>query len=60
LSGSCINPYKLVKEQKIKLKRYNDPVWEFLKTHYDFVIDKDIPNKLLIIVAPDGYLRKIK
>jgi len=34
-------------------------VWEFLKTHDEFVIDKDIPNKLLITVAPDGYLRRV-
>jgi cephalosporin hydroxylase len=35
-------------------------VWEFLKTHTEFEIDKDIHNKLLITVAPDGYLRKTK
>ena len=35
-------------------------VWEFLKTHKEFEIDKDIQNKLLITVAPDGYLRRIK
>jgi cephalosporin hydroxylase len=35
-------------------------VWEFLKENDDFVIDKDIENKILITVAPDGYLKRIK
>lgn len=35
-------------------------VWEYLKENDDFVIDKNIENKLLITVAPDGYLKKIK
>jgi cephalosporin hydroxylase len=35
-------------------------VWEFLKTNDNFVIDKSIENKLLITVAPDGYLKKVK
>jgi len=35
-------------------------VWEYLKECDDFVIDKDIENKLLITVAPDGYLKRIK
>jgi len=34
-------------------------VWEYLKTHPEFEIDKQIPNKLLITVAPDGYLKRI-
>ena len=34
-------------------------VHEWLKTHPEFVIDKDIDNKLLISVAPDGYLRRV-
>ena len=34
-------------------------VWEYLKTHPEFEIDKRIPNKLLITVAPDGYLKRI-
>lgn len=33
-------------------------VWEYLKTHPEFEIDKSIQNKLLITVAPDGYLRR--
>ena len=35
-------------------------VWEYLKTHPEFAIDKSIQNKLLITVAPDGYLQRIK
>jgi cephalosporin hydroxylase len=34
-------------------------VHAYLADHPEFVIDKDIDNKLLISVAPDGYLRKI-
>jgi len=33
-------------------------VWEYLKTHPEFEIDKSIQHKLLITVAPDGYLRR--
>jgi len=35
-------------------------VWEFLKTNDNFIIDKNIENKLLITVAPDGFLKRIK
>jgi len=35
-------------------------VREFLKKSDRFVIDRDIQNKLLITVAPDGYLKCIK
>jgi len=35
-------------------------VWEFLKSNPDFEIDKSIDNKLLISVAPDGYLKKVR
>ncbi len=34
-------------------------VWEYLKTHTEFEIDRSIPHKLLITIAPDGYLKKI-
>ena len=34
-------------------------VHEWLKNHLGFMIDKDIDNKLLISVAPDGYLRRV-
>ena len=34
-------------------------VYDWLKSHPEFEIDKDIDDKLLISVAPDGYLRRI-
>jgi cephalosporin hydroxylase len=34
-------------------------VWEYLKTHPEFEIDKSIQNKILITVAPDGYLKRV-
>lgn len=33
---------------------------EWLKNHPEFQIDKDIDNKLLISVAPDGYLKRVR
>jgi cephalosporin hydroxylase len=33
-------------------------VWEYLKTNTDFEIDAQIDNKLLISVAPSGYLKR--
>jgi len=43
-------------------KGYNPKtaVWEFLKENSDFEIDKSIQDKLLITVAPDGYLKRVK
>jgi cephalosporin hydroxylase len=35
-------------------------VWEYLKSHDEFMIDKALENKLLITVAPDGYLKRVK
>ena len=35
-------------------------VWEFLKTTDKFEIDRQIDNKLLISVAPEGYLKRIR
>lgn len=34
-------------------------VYEWLKNHTEFEIDKEIDNKLLISVAPDGFLRRL-
>ena len=34
-------------------------VWEYLKTHPEFEIDKSIQHKVLITVAPDGYLKRV-
>jgi cephalosporin hydroxylase len=35
-------------------------VWEFLKENPNFIIDKDINNKLMITEGIDGYLKRIK
>lgn len=35
-------------------------VWEYLKSHPEFEIDKSIQDKLLITVAPDGYLKRVR
>jgi len=35
-------------------------VWEWLKTNTEFEIDKQIDHKLLISVAPDGYLKRVR
>lgn len=35
-------------------------VREFLKTHHQFKIDTSIQKKLLITVAPDGYLKRVR
>jgi cephalosporin hydroxylase len=34
-------------------------VWEYLKTHPEFEVDRSIQHKLLITVAPDGYLKRV-
>jgi cephalosporin hydroxylase len=34
-------------------------VWAYLKTHPEFEIDKSIQHKLMITVAPDGYLKRV-
>ncbi|OIO72246.1 MAG: cephalosporin hydroxylase [Zetaproteobacteria bacterium CG_4_9_14_3_um_filter_49_83] len=35
-------------------------VWEYLKSHPEFEIDKSIENKIMITVAPDGYLKRVR
>lgn len=35
-------------------------VWEYLKTHPELQIDKTVQQKLLITVAPDGYLKRVR
>ena len=35
-------------------------VWKYIKTHPEFEIDRSIQHKLLITVAPDGYLKRIR
>ncbi|AOB31013.1 cephalosporin hydroxylase [Bordetella sp. H567] len=33
-------------------------VWDYVRRHPSFEIDRDIENKVLISVAPDGYLKR--
>jgi cephalosporin hydroxylase len=33
--------------------------WKYLESHPEFEIDKTIPHKLLITVAPDGFLKRV-
>ncbi|MEK7090515.1 MAG: cephalosporin hydroxylase family protein [Patescibacteria group bacterium] len=35
-------------------------VREFLKSNRDFILDKSVENKLVITVAPGGYLKRVK
>lgn len=35
-------------------------VWEYLKNHSEFEIDKELQYQLLITVAPDGYLKRVR
>jgi cephalosporin hydroxylase len=35
-------------------------VWKYLEENQDFEIDQQLQNKLLITVAPDGYLRRVR
>jgi cephalosporin hydroxylase len=35
-------------------------LWSYLKVHPEFVIDKQMDHKLLISVAPDGYLKRVR
>jgi len=35
-------------------------VWEYLKKHPEFEIDREIENKTLITTAPDGYLKRVR
>jgi cephalosporin hydroxylase len=34
-------------------------VWKYLESHTEFEIDKSVQHKLLITVAPDGYLLRV-
>ena len=56
--------------EDLPLRSFSDRPWdvgnnpktavhEWLKMHPEFEIDKEIVNKLLISVAPDGYLKRI-
>ena len=43
-----------------KEKNPKTAVWEYLKTNSNFKIDHSIQDKLLVTVAPEGYLKRIK
>ncbi|MEO9297556.1 cephalosporin hydroxylase family protein [Devosia alba] len=34
-------------------------VWKYLETHPEFEIDRAVDNKLLVSVAPDGFLKRV-
>lgn len=34
-------------------------VWKYLETHNEFEIDRTVQDKLLVTVAPDGYLKRV-
>lgn len=34
-------------------------VWEYLRSHPEFQIDKSVEDKLLVTSAPDGFLRRV-
>jgi cephalosporin hydroxylase len=65
----CVVMDTLVEDMPPDLQPINRPwglgnnpktaVWEYLKTHPEFEIDKSIQHKLLITVAPDGYLKRV-
>jgi cephalosporin hydroxylase len=33
--------------------------WQYLKSHPEFEIDASIPQRLMVTVAPDGFLKRI-
>ena len=35
-------------------------VWQYIKNHPEFEVDKSIQHKLQITVAPDGYLKRVR
>jgi cephalosporin hydroxylase len=35
-------------------------VWKYLESHPEFEVDKSVQDKLLITVAPDGYLKRLR
>jgi cephalosporin hydroxylase len=35
-------------------------VWKYLESHPEFEIDRSVQNKILVTVAPDGYLKRIR
>jgi cephalosporin hydroxylase len=35
-------------------------VWKYLEQHPEFEVDKSVQHKLLVTVAPDGYLKRVR
>ncbi len=35
-------------------------VWEWMRSHPEFVIDKSVEDRLLVTSAPDGFLRRVR
>ena len=70
LGSYCVVMDTLVEDMPLDLQPTNRPwgignnpktaVWEYVNTHPEFEIDKSIPHKLLITVAPDGYLKRVR
>jgi cephalosporin hydroxylase len=69
IGSYCVVMDTLVQDMPPDLQPTNRPwgldnnpktaVFEYLKSHSNFEIDKDIQHKLLITVAPDGYLKRL-
>lgn len=54
-------PGSLIKDRP--WSKSNNPktaVWKYLETHSEFEIDKGVDNKVLISVAPSGYLKRLR
>ena len=47
-----------VSEAASELKSYEATLWKYLENNTEFIIDREIEDKLLITVAPDGYLKR--
>ncbi len=63
IQGSSIAPDVIEQVKSKAVGRRNNPktaVRKYLKTHPEFEIDKRIDHKLLISVAPDGYLKRLR
>jgi cephalosporin hydroxylase len=35
-------------------------VWQWIKSHPEFVIDHSVADRLQVTSAPDGFLRRVK
>lgn len=71
VGGYCVVMDTLVEDMPQRFFENGDRPWkvgdnpktavlEYIKTHPEFEIDKQIDHKLLISVAPDGYLKRVR